>query len=150
MAKKILVNVRNCDITTNENLVYKAVEQSGRPVSYKDIQIEGLSSKAIISLLARLDTHYGFLKKNEPKKGTFYKINVEKLQNTDLSKITDKEKSILNKVKDLQNTFNYKDVVIENLSPKAIIATLARLNTTYGVLDKVVETGLTTYELVEE
>lgn len=150
MAKKILVNVRGCELTENESLHLKQFELKKCPLSYKDIDIEGISDKAKIATLARLNTKYGFLKKNEPKKGTFYKVNIEKLQSVDLSKITDKEKSVLDKIKDLQNTFNYKDVVIENLSPKAIIATLARLNTTYGVIDKVVETGLTTYELVEE
>lgn len=148
MAKE-LFDVRGKKLTERENAIYQVLVNSDKAVSYKDIDIADMTDKVKISLLARLESTHGLLKKNQARKGTFYKVNVEKLQSVDLSKITDKEKSVLESVKALEGLFNYKDVASDTLNDKAKIATLARLNTTYGVLDKVTESNVTTYEIVD-
>ncbi len=148
--KKVLFNVKGVEMTQNEKNVFEKVVEMAKPVNYKEIAIAcNITEKQSIGTLARLESQKGVLKKNEPKKGTFYKKNNAMLESVDLSKITDKEKSVLDIVKTLENTFNYKDITIDSMNDKAKIATLARLNTTYGVIDKVVENGLTTYELEE-
>ena len=148
--KKVLFNVKGVEMTQNEKNVFEKVVEMAKPVNYKEIAIAcNITEKQSIGTLARLESQKGVLKKNEPKKGTFYKKNNAMLESADLSKITDKEKSVLDIVKTLENTFNYKDIAIDSMNDKAKIATLARLNTTYGVIDKVIENGLTTYELEE-
>ena len=63
--------------------------------------------------------------------------------------MTQNEKNVFEKVVEMAKPVNYKEIAIDSMNDKAKIATLARLNTTYGVIDKVVENGLTTYELEE-
>lgn len=144
MAKeRVLFNVKGVDLTETLKKVYDRLPVN-EPVTADKIEIEGLSQKSIQSSLARLDTTCGLVKSVKPNKGTYYKVNIEMLEKADLSKITDKEKSVLGACpKDVE--FSYKDITIDSLSDKAKIATLARLNTTYGVLDKKVLSGKTEY-----
>lgn len=152
--KKETFNVKGCELTLNEKMVFESIAPNEK-VSYKDLKVKceslaNTSDKSLIGTLARLESKHGLLIKNEGKKGTFYKVNNEMLESADLSKITDKEKNVLNACKTLANDFNYKDIQVDNMTDKAKIATLARLNTTYGVLDKVETSTLTTYEIKGE
>lgn len=149
--EKNLIRVKGVDLTENVNKVYQYLTSVKVPVNYKEVATGcGITEKSAIGTLARLDTIHGLIKKNEPKKGTFYKVNSEVLGSIDLSKLTDKEKSVIDTFKDLTGEFNYKDLRVNNLPEKALIATLARLNTTYGILEKNTLKNITTYEVVGE
>ena len=146
MAKE-LIKVKGVELTENVNKVYECIMNSNKAMNYKEVAHEcGIKEKTAIGTLARLDSVHGLIKKNEPVKGTFYKVNQEKMESADLSKITDKERKVLDTFKDIQGEFSYKDIQVENMTSKAVIATLARFNTTYGVLDKDTLKGIATYE----
>lgn len=142
--KKQTFNVKGVELTETLKKVYDFMPDN-EPITSDKIVIEGLSQKSIQSSLARLDTVCGLITSQKSVKGTSYIVNKDMLESVDLSKITDKEKSVLNACKDLESNFTYNDIRVDNMTPKAIIATLARLNTTYGVLDKKVSSGKTTY-----
>lgn len=150
MAKKEKINVLGRDFTLTEKKVYDALDKYGK-MNYKQVaEVCDINPNSAKGVLARMDTKHGLAHKNEGKKGTFYKVNKEAIESKDLSKLTEKEKNVLNIAKNIEGEFNYKDVQIENMTTKAIIATIARLESAYGVFDKITTNTLASYELKKE
>ena len=78
-------NIGSVTVKEKEFTVYNIIKESGKALSGKDIfniltekgNTVGLTEKGCVSTVARLNTHHGLLKKNEPVKVTTYEITTE-------------------------------------------------------------------------